>query len=712
MAVNAYSPCPAGTGKKIKFCCSDLAAELEKIDRMIEGEQFIATLQHIDQLEAKGQYRACLMTIKSELLRATNQLDAARKYVADFVARFPENPVAWAELAYYAVLDESGEVALDKLQRSLALCNGAINSRVYEAIAVVAQELLEDGRVVSGRALLHLLNAMNPNDRHVVDRLLYFNRAANVPLLLKADPGMLPCPADVPWREKFEAAMAPMKRAQWKETADRLTALAAEVPDAAVVWNNLARVRSWLADDAGAIEALRRYAALPVPLEDTVEAEATAMFLSPSLLGDEVDVLRWSWPVRDAERLQELLLSDRRILPTPVDLANWPVSESPPPRMAAVLLDRPSLREGDAISGETMPRLEAQAMLFGRETDRAARLEVVALLRTEADRAKSILSEIGGDTLEAGPEETVMAKVSASREMLERRWVPPPHAPREQITELLQDDHRDAIMNRWPEHPLGALGGRSLRQAAADATAGNAEARIKSLAAILVMQQWAEQGPADFDFNELRSRLGLPTLGPIDPSGCDLERLPLARLERVEVERLDDEQLALVFHRASIFHVWKASRGFAQALVARPSFASHPERVDAYRVLVESATSIGEGLKVLDEARREALAAKQSCAIWDLMELSFRFGQGDADQAMRLMQHIESRHINEPGVAQSLTRMLINAGLLNPDGTPAAMPAGPRGGPEAVPAAAEPSKLWTPGSETAGSGGKLWTPGA
>ena len=92
------------------------------------------------------------------------------------------------------------------------------------------------------------------------------------------------------------------------------------------------------------------------------------------------------------------------------------------------------------------------------------------------------------------------------------------------------------------------------------------------------------------------------------------------------------------------------------------------------------------------------------------MELSFRFGHGDVEQAMRLMQHIESRHIDEPGVAQTLTQMLINVGLLNPDGTPVAMP-GRRAAAEAAPPAAEPSKLWTPGSESAGAGGKLWTPG-
>ena len=91
MALDAYSLCPGGTGKKIKFCCPDFLPELEKIDRMIEGEQFIACIQHIDQLEQKGQYRACLMAIKSELLRVTNQLDRSPAYVADFVERFPQN---------------------------------------------------------------------------------------------------------------------------------------------------------------------------------------------------------------------------------------------------------------------------------------------------------------------------------------------------------------------------------------------------------------------------------------------------------------------------------------------------------------------------------------------------------------------------------------------------------------------------------------------
>ena len=32
MAINPYALCPCGSGKKIKFCCGDLAGEMERED--------------------------------------------------------------------------------------------------------------------------------------------------------------------------------------------------------------------------------------------------------------------------------------------------------------------------------------------------------------------------------------------------------------------------------------------------------------------------------------------------------------------------------------------------------------------------------------------------------------------------------------------------------------------------------------------------------
>ena len=304
MALDAYSLCPGGTGKKIKFCCPDFVSELEKIDRMIEGEQFIACIQHIDQHEQKGQYRACLMSIKSELLRVTSQIDGAGAYAADFIERFPQSSTAWSEAALLSAVSEGGQAGMSKLQRAIALCDGNIQSRVYEAAAVVANVLIQEGRWGAGRALLQFLSTLDPEDRDVMERLIYLNRSAEIPVLLKSDAAILPCPPDAPWRARFEAAVAPLKKAQWQEAADRLTTLAAEVVDAPAVWSNLALVRGWLADEAGAREALEKFAELAVPLEDAVESEAVAMLISDSPLGDEVEIVRWTWPVSDPERLQ------------------------------------------------------------------------------------------------------------------------------------------------------------------------------------------------------------------------------------------------------------------------------------------------------------------------------------------------------------------------------------------------------------------------
>ena len=119
----------------------------------------------------------------------------------------------------------------------------------------------------------------------------------------------------------------------------------------------------------------------------------------------------------------------------------------------------------------------------------------------------------------------------------------------------------------------------------------------------------------------------------------------------------------------------------------------------------------------LDQALRISMpdaglptASGKSHAMWDLEELSLRFARQDIPEALQLIRHIESTHINEPNVSMVLTQILVDAGLLRPDGTPAIptasqKPKWPRGAAEA-----EPGKLWTPDSESGGGGGKLWVP--
>ncbi len=82
MPVDPYAICPCGSGKKLKFCCSDLVGEIEKIHRMIEGEQPRAALRHVNQTLAAHPGRASLLDLKATLELSLDELDAARETIA------------------------------------------------------------------------------------------------------------------------------------------------------------------------------------------------------------------------------------------------------------------------------------------------------------------------------------------------------------------------------------------------------------------------------------------------------------------------------------------------------------------------------------------------------------------------------------------------------------------------------------------------------
>ena len=263
------------------------------------------------------------------------------------------------------------------------------------------------------------------------------------------------------------------------------------------------------------------------------------------------------------------------------------------------------------------------------------------------------------------------------------------------------------MLEQWPARPLGILAGKSPAEAA-----GDAKEQVKLLAAVMLLEMWCGESPVNFDFDQLRARLGLPLLEAIDPQQTPVATLPLVRLWRMTVEKLSDDDLVTGFNRSRAFAARKAMQKFAQAIIARDSMKGRTERLQAYSVLAQTAADMPQALERVEQGRQEALAAGQSCASWDLLELSFCFGHGDGKEAMRLVEHIQGRHMREQGVAESLTRMLVEVGVLRPDGTPVQFPAETEEALAAAagPAAAEPGKLWTPDSGQTGSGGKIWTP--
>ncbi|NQT13967.1 MAG: hypothetical protein HQ582_14530, partial [Planctomycetes bacterium] len=584
MPAGPYSPCPGGTGNNIKFCCDDLLGDLQKIERMLEGEQFQACLQHVELLLKTNPDRACLLATQTMLLRGLGKAEEAAAAAVAFLEKHPDNPIALAESAMLAASRRESRQAMDRLVRAVAASGTQMHARVYQGIGLVSRLMAAQGEILAARALAILQLDIQEDDRQPMQLLVELNSSPRVPLAVKDERTLRNCPEDVSWKASFDEATSLALKAQWTEAAQRLTELTEQVDGEPAVWHNLAIVRGWLADTPGCIEALQKLAALDVPLEDAVEAEALAQFLCDDPLGDMIDVLTLRYTVGDPDQLEAALSAAPQAALTNVDPTSLATEEGPPPKSVYVLFDR-AVPEPDAeVTPETTPKVLCQTLLYGKQTDRDALLEVEEILAHDLDGTKALLAEIAGDALQGEPEQTVATKTSATQELLSCNWRLPSGCSQEDFQRMTGQFLEDAVLQAWPRTPLGLLDGKCPQEAADDDAL-----RVKLLAAIMVLEFWLEQSGTRFDVNRLRSQLGLPVLEPIDPQKTPIDDLPLTRWSRVVVDNLPDDVLLDGYRRAMACGVRAALPGFARAVVQRPNLAGREERLMAFQMMARTA---------------------------------------------------------------------------------------------------------------------------
>ena len=373
------------------------------------------------------------------------------------------------------------------------------------------------------------------------------------------------------------------------------------------------------------------------------------------------------------------------------------------------LLDRPLPTSGVDITIDKIPQQLGQLLLFGKQTDRSARLEL-ALFRPELPAAKQVLKEILGDDIAVTSSEVVIGHLGEIEHALSWHWRLPDDTPEEHRYKLALEKRRNAVLDVWPKSPQPAFGGRTAEQASAEP-----QYRNRLLAAIWLLElSDADSGPETY--NQLRRKLNVPELTELDPAGLDINRLPLSRVARLKPEALSDEQLKHAFNRAVVTSFTLALKRLAPEVIKRPNMSAVEYKLSAYRVMVRMATNSAESMRLIEEARRLAEENKQSSAAWDLMELAFRIeAQRSACRAPAYSAHptpAQPRTGRGPGASPiahanraDRSRRAIEhrrAGCRGRDGF-AVRRAG---------AATEPGKLWTPDAPQPSGEKKssLWLP--
>jgi len=156
--------------------------------------------------------------------------------------------------------------------------------------------------------------------------------------------------------------------------------------------------------------------------------------------------------------------------------------------------------------------------------------------------------------------------------------------------------------------------------------------------------------------------------------------------------------------------VVKSLRAAAAEVVERPSLADRIDRVEAFDILSDVASTTEDSLRYLAQARKLATKEGESPAAWLIDEAELRLVRGEMEEFVSLVKELQARYLREPGVMQNLVEMMARFGLVTPDGR--ILLPGVAGG-----AAAESSSgIWTPGSESSVAAepqgeSKLWVPG-
>lgn len=717
MSLDPYQPCPCGSGKKVKFCCvKDLTHDVDKILRLIEAEQRMAALEHTQRLiDAKGP-REALLVLKATVELQLGEMDKAAETVEQLTAAYPKNPNGYALQAVVRVTRGNTREAIASLQQCIEASTESWSEILVDGIDIVAQSLLAMGDILAARGHLLLLGDVGSEElaERALRGLMRISMSPEVPLLLKQELSFDDAPDDAPWREAFEDAMQQASFGEWRQAVEALETLAGRYPETPTILKCLAHVRGWLGDGEATADAWRKYAAVEsLPLEERVEARAMALLVSP-LDGELIDQCHLTFPVRDASALLELLVSNRRLAQVNFDPEAMRSEDEPPPKALFVLLDRDRPDSGESPTVDEMPQVLATLALFGRQTDREARLEAWEFTAPRLEEVRSLVGELLGDLVGGEPQQETVGSIPEAATHQTRLWLPP-DTPRPRRVEVEQEFRRRDYQQRWPDRKQPSLDDKTPREAAQDPVH-----RLTVLAEILLLELSSDSSTmyaGQFDFNQLRQELNLPTLGPIAASDVgDIRKLPLTRLARLDYSGLSDDDLIFLYHRASRTSATAALRKICLEIVGRDSLDDNEQvnKEAVYRTLAALWMHDPEkSVQFLEEGKRRAIRHGHSPAEFLLADLQIAVGQGDMARFERNLQELQVRHLNEPGIREQLISILMRLGLLRPDGSMRA----PRS-PAPEPAAAAPggeSKIWTPDSGGAaapsGEKSKLWVPG-
>lgn len=719
MSIDSYAVCPCGSGKKIKFCtkCKDSVSDLDEILKMIEGGQVVPALDRLSNVLQEHPDAAWALAVRGRLLLDLREYESLSENAERFIRLQPSNPLALTQRAAAKLFRGEVESATESMLEALTESGKEVDSFVLSVASVLAYSLAQQGVFLTARvyATLAMMTSGYEGAQTAVQVLKELNSAPTVNQLFKAIPQRIERPSGADWGERYDEASTLLRSNKIDLAESKFQSLQRTVSGEPSILSGLLTCAIWRGDVRTQADLLKKLSECEsVDFEQRARYRALAAMVNPEAQETSIVVSKLSANIDKVDELQLAMAASSRFAELPAEmLAEMKTSDDDiPPRSGFQLLDRDKPESLDVLPPvENVPEATALAFIYGKQTDREARLELLDVRSDKVDEVRQQVKAIASDLeLTEEPGDPMPILIAAQPAIAMIRFHAKPADAEALQNELTEARMPDVIANL--RVPL--LGGESLVSAADDVSK-----LLERTALMRIIEHYdslSAKGGAILD--RIYDLAKLEKLPPLKPSSEQVESVANEDLHRLDPTGLDADSLIYLLQRSQQVSATIATRRLARQLIETDlSDEQKPAKLLAYMSLINSATQTGEALKLMDEAKIFADAHNIPVANLLLSEVGLRLSAGDAEGFQNVIQTLSTRYGNEPEVMARLQQLLVAYGLVNPDGSPRGAPGM---GPEPAATAGGGSGLWTPdggapasapASNSEGGGSKLWVPG-
>jgi tetratricopeptide (TPR) repeat protein len=643
MALDLYSPCPCGSGKKFKWCCQPIHVQIDKAFRLDADGQHEAALRIMDEVTDEYPSNPEAWGRKAQMLFQNGRMDDAENTLQKALEINPQYP--FGHLLRGMFRQHEGELAgaLLLFRKAAELYDPDAKQILAQVYSLIADTELKLNRPVAARAALQISLRLHPDEELRKEMEQIFGAESRLPAAARREYTFASPPANSPAerRANWNRTLSGTATGKLSDAARAFEQLVLENPDDAPAQYNLALVRAWLGENRAALETLGEY----VRLESDDSKAASAWALAEVLrfgqgMEDQADCIEYSalFQIRDPQKLFNWLQEwqrEHRLTAVQVRREEGVVS--------AVILDRAGLVTAGGAANP-FPKLGAYLLIIN-DLLRVWSTNEQALERIRQDLQQGAGPSLSEPRLVRGP--------AHFGDVFAEAVVFPSGVSEAEAQTLLQEHIQRYFEENWIHRPL-----RSLNNVPPIDAAGQPTLRKQLLGVVQFLQECATGSPPPYDFDRLRRKLGLLSGGAAEArpgsegAALDIQAMETAELAALEPEKLADEQVEQAYQVAQKLDARELASRFARTLVGRPPRPDRPDRFPWYAYLVQSALAKGDtqsALQYVDEGEKADCEYNEGRRRNDY---ELRRGQvlakgGDTESARDVFERLIARAPNE-----------------------------------------------------------------